>query len=115
MRLVDVQGLRTLLVAQSKLPLAKYKEWHKKYSVAKNRQDYVDEFDKDKALDKIARDLEKGEYSAGMDLVGSTAIEVQSNALNALCTNVCAERTSSRRMLEIRFELCGKLGSKPGC
>ena len=70
------QGLRTLFMAQGKVTMDNFLKWKEEYQAAKNRQDFPSEEAKQKELERIEESLERGTYSEGMDLIGSTAIEV---------------------------------------
>lgn len=69
------QGLRTLFMAQGKVTMDNFLKWKEEYQAAKNRQDFPSEEAKQKELERIEESLERGTYSEGMDLIGSTAIE----------------------------------------
>ena len=77
------QGLRTLFVAEGKTSLANYKAWQLECNKVKD-SDIKDE-DKDAAYDTIDKKLEMGAFNeAGMELLGSTALEVRPLAVGTL-------------------------------
>ena len=70
------QGLRTLFVAQGKIPLNKFQAWRKEYRALKARDD-LSKAEHEAQLEVLEREIENGKYNPkGMRLLGSTALEV---------------------------------------